>query len=167
MPISIPLLSVTSRKSSHSPSTELFIPTISLPDVIVNRATNCPNVNCKINFAHTYCNGVGVPARPPHIPNIKVRRFQDNAHPFPQMNCFEVTDTSGLLLQTGRKAYIWLYGTVHLEEVTLLSPQWRIFKCLQRIDYDDQLVTVIVARKEFCQRHNTWKRYLCCFSAFI
>src|SRR6266849_7254608 len=103
--------SLTSSTGSHYPLTT-FPSSYHRPSNEVQDQYQCPNIRCNIPFHHKYTNLHPFFPRPPHIPELHIRRFTSNMHPYPQTNSWQLKIKPSFEVVEDAVVYLELYGVV-------------------------------------------------------
>jgi hypothetical protein len=139
--------SLTSSTGSHYPLTT-FPSSYRRPSIEVQDQYQCPNIRCNIPFRHKYTDLHPFLPRPPHIPELYIRRFASNMHPCPQTNSWQLKIKPSFEVVEGAVVYLELYGVVKLKEKAVGSLEWR---CFLGVDESLRVVVEFWVMKEWIQ----------------
>lgn len=125
-----------SSTSSSESSFHTLLPPRHPRNLVVHHPYDCPNLFCKIPITHIHSN---LCPPPPDIPTYTVRilRFNPTSNPFPERNCWQVTEKPWIMLQHNLVILVERYGWVKLwhldgedEQVEEGEVQkWIFFRC--------------------------------------
>jgi hypothetical protein len=133
-------------RNHSTPKLSITIPPRPEP-VKVDTNLNCPNPRCTLKVPHVYEDLTPVSPRPINIIRIHLRRFPENANPFPTINCWDLAKEPPVKLKNGDEVYIEGHGVVTLSVRLKDIDGWRLIYCVTEARV---IAAVLAVRKKWC-----------------